>query len=108
MEHLRTINWIFLQNSHPEPSQSYLSLSNSYRHSANADVIADVKRKIIVTRWHFFADVVCSASSKIQNWRKIYKYKKYKIYTQQTKTCLLHISRSLIDILKHICFTFYP
>ena len=31
------------------------SLSNSRRHSANADVIADVKSKIIVSRRHFFA-----------------------------------------------------
>ena len=38
------------------------SLSNSRRHSANADVIADVKSKIIVSRRHFFADVIFSAS----------------------------------------------
>ena len=34
------------------------SLSNSRRHSANADVIADVKSYIIVSRRHFFADVI--------------------------------------------------
>ena len=38
------------------------SLSNSRRHSANADAIADVKSKIIVSRRHFFADVIYSAT----------------------------------------------
>ena len=45
------------------------SLSNSRRHSANADVIADVKSKIIVSRRHFFADVIFSATSKVQNYQ---------------------------------------
>ena len=45
------------------------SLSNSRRHSANADVIADVKSKIIVSRQHFFADVIFSATSKVQNYQ---------------------------------------
>ena len=39
-----------------------ISLSNSRRHSANADAIADVKSKIIVSRQHFFADVIYSAT----------------------------------------------
>ena len=39
------------------------SLSNSRWHSANADVIADVKSEINVSRWHFFADVIFSATS---------------------------------------------
>ena len=47
----------------------YSSLSNSRRHSANAEVIADVKSKIIVSCWHFFADVIFSATSKIQNYQ---------------------------------------
>ena len=47
------------------------SLSNSRQHSANADVIADVKSKIIVSRRHFFANVIFSATSKVQN----YQYK---------------------------------
>ena len=34
------------------------SLSNSRRLSANADAIADVKSKIIVSRPHFFANVI--------------------------------------------------
>ena len=38
------------------------SLSNSRRHSANADAIADVKSKIIVSCQHFFADVIYSAT----------------------------------------------
>ena len=45
------------------------SLSNSRRHSANADVIADMKSKIIVSRRHFFADVIFSATSKVQNYQ---------------------------------------
>ena len=46
-----------------ESSYSHLnSLSNSHRHSANADVIADVKSKIIVSCRHFFADVIFSAT----------------------------------------------
>ena len=39
------------------------SLSNSRRHSANADVIADVESKINVSRRHFFADVIFSTTS---------------------------------------------
>ena len=45
------------------------SIFNSRRHSANADVIADVKSKIIVSRRHFFADVIFSATSKVQNYQ---------------------------------------
>ena len=36
-------------------------------HSANADVIANVKSKIIVSRRHFFADVILSGISKVRN-----------------------------------------
>ena len=32
------------------------SLSNSCQHSANADVIANVKSKVIVSQWLFFAN----------------------------------------------------
>ena len=45
------------------------SYSNSRRHSANADVIADVKSKIILSRQQFFADVIFSATSKVQNYQ---------------------------------------
>ena len=38
------------------------SLSNLRQHSANADAIADVKSKIIVSHQHFFADVIYSAT----------------------------------------------
>ena len=41
------------------------SLSNSCRHAANANVIANVKNKIIVSCQHFFADVIFSATVKI-------------------------------------------
>ena len=41
------------------------SLSNLRRHSANADM----KSKIIVSRRHFFADVIFSATSKVQNYQ---------------------------------------
>ena len=39
------------------------SLCNSCRHSANADVIADVKSEINLLHRHFFADVIFSATS---------------------------------------------
>ena len=39
------------------------SLFNSCRHSANADVIADMKSKTTVTCWHFFGDMIFSATS---------------------------------------------
>ena len=65
------------------------SLSNSRWHSANADVIADVKSKIIVSRWHFFADVIFFATSKVQSYQNLYT---------QTNTCSLHISRNFKDI----------
>ena len=52
-------------------SDDIISLSNSFRHLANADVIADVKSKIIVSRQHFFADVIFFfAISKVQNYQK--------------------------------------
>ena len=45
------------------------SLSNSRWYSSNADVIADVKSKIIASRRHFLADVIFSAISKVQNYQ---------------------------------------
>ena len=47
----------------------YVSLSNSRWHSTNADVIADVKSKIIVSCQHFSANVIFSATSKVQNYQ---------------------------------------
>ena len=47
----------------------HISLSNLRRYSANADVIADMKSKIIVSRRHFFADVIFSPTSKVQNYQ---------------------------------------
>ena len=41
------------------------NLSNPHRHSANADV----KSKIILSCWQFFADVIFSATSKVQNYQ---------------------------------------
>ena len=46
-----------------------INLSKSRQHSVNADVIADVNSKITVSRWNFFADVVFSATSKVQNYQ---------------------------------------
>ena len=45
------------------------SLSNSRWHSANADMIADMKSKITVSHRQFFADVTFSAPSKVQNYQ---------------------------------------
>ena len=81
------------------------SLSNSRRQSANVDVIADVKSKIIVLRRHFFADLIFSATSQKFKTIKI-KPEKIPLYTQ-TNTCLLHISRNFKDIFKYICFMLY-
>ena len=47
----------------------FCGLSNSCQHSVNADVIANMKSKIIVPHWHFFADVIFSATSKVQNYQ---------------------------------------
>ena len=49
---MQVLSWHFL----------LLSLSNSRQHLANVDAIADVKSKIIVSRRHFFADVIYSAT----------------------------------------------
>ena len=57
------------------------SLSNSRWHSANADVTADVKSKIIVSRRHFFADVIFSATWKVQNLSKSLNPNKYVLTT---------------------------
>ena len=53
------------------------SLSNLRQHSANADVAADVNSKIVVSRRHFFADVIFSPTSKIQNYQKKKTGEKY-------------------------------
>ena len=45
------------------------SLSNSRQHLANANIIADVKSKIITPSWHFLVDMVFSATSKVQNYQ---------------------------------------
>ena len=55
--------------SHSSSLISCYSLSNSRRHSANADMIADMKRKIIASSRHFFANVIFSATSKVQNYQ---------------------------------------
>ena len=47
----------------------FASLSYSRRHSANADIIADAKSKIIVSRLQFFADEIFSNPSKVQNYQ---------------------------------------
>ena len=47
------------------PKAVFLNL----RHLANADVIAEVKRKITVSRQHFVADVIFSASPKVHNYQ---------------------------------------
>ena len=46
-----------------------LSLSNSRWHSVNANVIADVKSKLIVSHQHFFANVIFSATLKVQSYQ---------------------------------------
>ena len=92
-------------NSAPVIIYMIISLSNSHRHSANADMIADVKSKIIVSRRHFFADMIFSATSQKFKTIKI-KPEKIPLYTQ-TNACLLHISRNFKDIFKYICFTLY-
>ena len=45
------------------------TVSNLGRHSAKADVIADMKSKIILSRWQFCTDVIFSATSKVQNYQ---------------------------------------
>ena len=48
-----------LQATKKYNNETDCSLSNSHRHSANANMIADVKSKIIVSRQHFFfADMI--------------------------------------------------
>ena len=45
------------------------SLPNSHQHSTNADVIANMKSKIIVSRQQFFADMIFSATSNVPNYQ---------------------------------------
>ena len=80
----------------------YISLSNS--RSTNADMIADLKSKIIVFHRHFFADVIFLP---LQKFRTI-KIKPEKNPYTQTNTCFLLISRNFKGIFKYICFTLYP
>ena len=79
------------------------SLYNSLRLFANADVIVDLKSNITVSRCHFFAGVIFSATLKVQN----YQNKTGKKLLYPNKACLLHISRNFKDILKYICFLRY-
>ena len=79
------------------------SLSNSRRHLPNADVIPNVKSKIIISRQHFFAKVIFSVISIIQNYYD--KATENSLYPQNM--CLLHISRSFKDIFNYIFFTLY-
>ena len=60
---------------------SSFSLSNSHRHLANADVIANMKSKIILHQ-HFLAHIICSATSKLSklNQRKISITKQICVY----------------------------
>ena len=81
----------------------YISLSNSRWHWANADVIADLKNKIIVSRRHFFADVIVLPLQKF----KTIKIKPEKNLYTQTNMCLLDVSRNFKGIFKYICFTLY-
>ena len=73
------------------------SLSNSCQHSANANMIAEVTRKITVSHWHFFANMTFLP---LQKFKTIKKKLEKKSYTQ-TYTYLLHISRNFKDIFKN-------
>ena len=79
------------------------SLSNSRRPLANADVIADVKNKIIVSRQHFLPTGFFLPLQKFET----IKTKLEKNSYTQTNACLLHISRNFKDIFKYMCFTLY-
>ena len=81
----------------------YISLSNSRRHSANADMIANLKSKIIVYHRHFFAHVIVLPLQKF----KTIKIKPEKNPYPQTNTCLRHISRNFKCIFKYVCFALY-
>ena len=45
------------------------SLSNSCQHLPNADMIANMKSKIIVSHQYFFADMIICGTSKVQNYQ---------------------------------------
>ena len=57
-----------------------------------------VKSKIIVSCWHFFADMIFSAIWKVQTYEN--KTREKSLYYTQTNTCLLHISRNFKVIFK--------
>ena len=77
----------------------YVSLSNSCWHSTNADVIADVKSKIIVQHfsamWFFLL---------LQKFKTIKIKSEKNPYTQANKY-LLHISKNFKDIFIYILFS---
>ena len=76
------------------------NLSNSRRHSANADVIAEKSFYRVgnfLPTWFFLP---------LRKFRTI-KIKLEKNSYTQTNACLLHISRNFKDIFKYICFTLY-
>ena len=68
------------------------SLSNSRWYSAKAIVIADVKSKVIVSRWHFFADVIFSDTS---------KFKTIKILIPK-QTCAQYLFQGILKIFLNI------
>ena len=83
-----------------------ISLSKLRWHSANADVIADVKIKI---------KIIVSQGTFLPTWffLPLQKFKTIKIKLEnktyaQANTCLLHIiSKDFKDIFKYICFSLY-
>ena len=46
-----------------------MSFHKFQNHLANANMISDVKSKITVSHWHFFADVIFSFTSIVQNYQ---------------------------------------
>ena len=78
---------------------SYVSsLSNSGLHLANVDVIADVKSKIVVSPRHFFADLIFSATSKVQN----YKKQSQKIIPMSKQIHTYYIFQGILKIFSNI------
>ena len=74
------------------------SLSNSRQHSVNADVAADVNSKIIVSRRHFFADVIFSLTSKVENYQK----KNWRKIPTPKQICAYYIFEGILKIFSNI------
>ena len=102
IRHGWTVYWDPGKINKPENSKNNLNfgLCNSRWHLANANMIAEVKSKIVSHR-HFLVNIIFSATLKVQ----IYQNKTGEKFLCSSKCMLATYFKNFKDICKYICFT---